>query len=262
MSAANKKALLLSLVVTAVLSLLPISSHATVFWDDEMESGNSGYDIVPGAMSYDTSVKFSGNGSVRLNYPSECYPDASAQVNCGGYMDRNFPATVNLYRRFYIRLSAGFQVSDVYTKIMRSDTTGPNSNWWAMGCCGNRHFLVGNQNVPTMGSTTNSYANFSFPNDAQWHCVETHEQLNTPGTANGITQVWVDGTQVMNHINTMYRQAGDNSLFHNNRLYRQTGLGSIWYDRVAVGDQRIGCSGSPPNADTTPPMAPSGLLVR
>lgn len=243
--------------------------YAKVFWDDEMESGNTGYAIVGGAMSYDTTEKMSGNGSVRLNYPSSCYPDASAQVNCGGYMDRAFQATEKLFRRFYIKLSAGFIISDVFTKIMRSDTSGPNSNWWVLGCCGKNEFLVSAQNVPTIMSATNFGTSAKLQSN-RWYCIETYEHLNSPGDANGISQAWVDGIQVMNQSGIKYRQTGDTSLFNNNRLYRQTGSGYIWYDRVAVGDSRIGCSGTPP-AEPPPimpppapakPRSPTGLQVR
>ncbi len=266
----RKRAFLVFTLTAALIVFCQSVSQATIFWDDEMESGNSGYGLPSnGAMSYDTSIKFSGNGSTRLNYPSSCYPDASAQQNCGGFMDRTFTSTANFYRRFYIRLSAGFRISDVFTKIMRSDTTGPNSNWWVMGCCGSPEFLVSAQNVPSVGNAVNYKTNFDFT-DSKWYCVETHEQLNTPGVANGIAQAWVDGALVMSVTNIIYRQAGDNSLFNNNRLYRQTGTGSIWYDRVAVGDQRIGCTGSSslppatssPSPTSPPPASPTGLTVR
>lgn len=247
-----------AILVAGLLAILPTISHAAVFWDDEMEPGNTGYSLVLGAMSYDTSVKFSGNGSVRFDYPSACYPDTSAQNNCGGFMDRTFPPTGTFYRRFYVRISPGFIVSDVFTKLMRSDTSGPNNNWWALGCCGSRQLLVSDQNVPTMGSAANHSTN-AFLQDGHWYCVETMEQLNTPGVANGIQQAWVDGTQVMNQTDIMFRQSGDNSLFYNNRLYRQTGNGSIWFDRVATGNTRIGCSGTPSSPTTHAPPSPQGL---
>ena len=41
MSAGNKGALLLSLVGTAILSLLPISAHATVDWNEGFEYANA-----------------------------------------------------------------------------------------------------------------------------------------------------------------------------------------------------------------------------
>ena len=259
--------LFLSLVVTALLSLLPVSSHATVFWDDELEPGNSAYNIseLGGAMSYDTN-KVSGAGSLRLTYPDSCEPAVFGGPGCGGYADRTFTGTTNFYRRVYFRMSAGFQTSiDTFTKMFRSDSTGPNSNWWSMGqgdgIVGGKTFMVGTQNVPTIGSTVNQWSNITFQ-DARWYCIETYEQMNTPGVANGISRAWIDGVQVMNVTDVLYRQAGDNSVFLNNRLYRQTGRGSIWYDRLAVGDTRIGCLGSVPTGDITPPSAPAGLFIR
>ena len=179
-------------------------------------------------------------------------------------MDRTFQATANFYRRFYIKLSAGFVVSDIFTKIMRSDTNGPNSNWWVLGCCGSKQFLVGVQNVHAIGQAVN-YKTSATLQDNRWYCIETYEQLNTPGDANGVSRAWVDGIQVMDQSGIKYRQAGDNSLFYNNRMYRQTGSGYIWYDRVAVGNTRIGCSGTPPVEEPPPPAkprSPTGVQVR
>lgn len=250
---------------TAVLSPFCLSnSYATIFWDDELESGKTGY-FLPnnGAMSFDTSIKFSGTGSLRYNFGSECYPDASAQAHCGGFTDRSFTQTTNLYKRFYFRMSAGFQVSDVFTKIMRSDGVNGSiapSDWWVMGSSGSKRFLVGAQGVPP-SDTTNYFTSFTF-NDGQWFCVETHEQLNTPGVANGILEAWIDGTKVMSVTNVKFLQSGQTNTFYNNRLYRQTGRGSIWLDRLAVGDQRIGCVGSGSSTTgTVPPATPTGLTV-
>ncbi len=249
---------MLPLLLLCVLMAAPV--QAATFWDDEMESGNTGYTLPAGGMSYDTSVKYSGSGSTRYDFSASCYPDSSAQANCGGFMDRSFTATGTLFRRFYMRLSAGFTVSDIFTKLMRSDTYGIVSNWWTLGCCGSRTMEVHDQNVP-VGDTTIYYTSWQA-GDATWYCVETEETLNTPGVANGVARAWVDGVQVLNVTNIPYRAAGDNSLFNNNRLYRQTGLGSIWFDRVAVGDTRIGCIGAAPAADTTPPSPPTGVTVQ
>ena len=247
------------------LLLLFVTSpaHAAIFWDDELESGNTGYTLPTGyastPMTFDTTVKFSGSGSLRYNFDSVCYPDSSAQTNCGGFTDRTFTPTATLYKRFYIRLSSGFTVSDVFTKLMRSDTTGLTSNWWTLGCCGQKLMEVHDQNVP-VGNTSVYYTSYTMPTN-QWVCIETLESLNTPGQANGIQQAWADGVQILNVTNVPYRAGNDSSLYNNNRLYRQTGLGSIWFDRLAVGDTRIGCIGSPTTGDTTPPAPPTAVTA-
>jgi hypothetical protein len=214
-----------------------------------MESGNSGYNLndliaqnAVGAIVFDTSQKVSGSGSMKYVYPSgQCNPDANAQANCGGFIDQGFTATTTLYRRVYVRLSAGFIVTDdAYTKLFRSDTTDNlYSNWWTLGCCNSRELNVGNQNVP-LGDTTTEFTGF-FLADTTWYCIETRETLSTPGVADGILTVWVDGTQVLNKTNIMYRTSGNTFQFNNNRMYRQGGDGAIWFDRLAVGDTRIGC---------------------
>ena len=259
LSAGNKRTLLLSLVVTAVLSVLPISSHAAIFWDDEMELNNTGFGFPQGqscgganSFNYDSTQKVSGNGSIRLDY--------SGANNCGGFADRSYPGTADLYTRFYIRLSPNWVTSPVVTKITRSDTSGPNSNWWSM-LWGSTTLMVGAQNVPTIGSTVNLYTSFSFARGV-WYCVETQEQLGTSGATNGVIRAWVNGTQVQNVTGVQFRQPGDNSLYVNKRMYRQEGTGSIWYDRMAVGNSRIGCLGSVPTSDSTPPTPPVGLTVR
>lgn len=237
---------MMAIVLMAILAF-PITANATIFWDDEMESGNTGYTLPGnGGMSYDTSVKFSGNGSTRYNYPTGvCYPDANAQVNCGGFMDRTFTSTATFYRRVYFMMSVGFTVSDIFTKMFRSDTENLSTGytgWWTMGCCGDKLWNVGLQNVPSFGAATTVDSTFTF-SDGQWYCLETREVLNTPGVSNGILQAWVDGVLVMDRSDILYRQSGDTSLFNNNRMYRQTGQGSLWFDRLAVGDTRIGCLG-------------------
>ena len=112
MAIENTRPLLLFLVMMTVLSLAPMLSHAAVFWDDEMEEGPSefstsymaSYLIPSGIMAYDTSVKFSGNGSIRLNYPPACQT-LTTQNQCGGSATRTFPLTDNVWKRVYFRMS-------------------------------------------------------------------------------------------------------------------------------------------------------------
>ena len=71
-------------VMMVVLSLLPMLSHAAVFWDDELEAGTPfgvSFSIASGAMAYDTAVKFSGSGSIRLNYPSSCQTLTTGKIS-------------------------------------------------------------------------------------------------------------------------------------------------------------------------------------
>ena len=263
-------------VMMVVLALLPMLSHAAVFWDDEMEGGRTGFSpahmastLIPrGIMAYDTSVKFSGNGSIRLNFPSSCQT-LTTQNQCGGSAERTFPLTENLYRRAYFRMSGTgpnrtnsglFETAATFTKMMRTLSTGLSRDWWAMGCCGSKRFGFAAENVPP-GQALDLYSSISLA-DNRWYCIETHEQLNTPGVANGIAEAWVDGARVLSRTNVMYRLAGNTNLWKTVGIFRQIGAGNMWWDRYAVGDTRIGCSGSSGQTDTTPPANPSGASVR
>lgn len=266
----NMVPFLLFLAITVVLSLLPMLSHAAIFWDDEMEAGRTGFLLSATAMTYDTAVKLSGSGSTRLNYLPECEPATFGGPGCGGSASRTVPLTDTLYRRVYFRMSGQgpvvtptgqFQTSiNTFTKMLRTTTNGITRSWWLMGCCSRKSFLLGLENVPP-GRTSNKYASASLA-DNRWYCIETYEKLNTPGVANGIAQAWIDGVHVMNVTNIMYRLAGNNNLWNGVAIFRQTGRGNIWWDRHATGNTRIGCGGSGGQADTTPPAAPSGASVR
>ena len=275
MSAGNIRLFLLFSVMMIVLSFLPMLSHATVFWDDEMESGRTGFQdlsllMSQGIMAFDTSVKFSGSGSIRLDYPANCEPATFGGSGCGGASIRTVPLTDTLYRRVYFRMSGQgpvvtptgqFQTSiNTFTKMLRTTTNGITRQWWMMGCCTSKNVLVTLENVPP-GGATNKYTSATLA-DNRWYCIETYEKLNTPGVANGISQAWVDGTQVMNVTNIMYRLAGKNNLWNGVGIFRQTGRGNIWWDRYATGDSRIGCSGTIPSSDATPPTIPSGVSVK
>lgn len=272
MSAGNKRTLLLSLVVTAVLLLLPISSHAAVFWDDELESGNTGYggllNIGPcgglPSFEYDTVTKMSGAASLQLNYPGT----PEYHQLCGGFADRTFPNTDDLWGRFYVRLSPGFVVDSTQTKMMRNDANDPAlSFWWGM-LFGSNAISVQAQNYPVIGSTRNFYTNVgdgALPTTGQWVCIETRIRFNVVGQSNGLIEAWKNGVQFMSYTGLAFRNAGQYSedlQFHSNRMYRQDGGGSINYDRLAFGNTRIGCLGSVPTNDTAPPAAPRGLFIR
>lgn len=267
MSAGNRRSLLLSLFVTAVLSLVPISSHAAVFWDDEMESGNTGYGGLLSTAScgglpsfqYDTANKVSGSASLKENFPGT----PQYHQLCGGYGDRYFASTDDLWGRFYIRLSPSFVVDYVQTKVMRNDTDTVQDHWWGM-LFGSNAMSVQLQNYPTTGSTKNFYPNVgdgSLPR-GQFVCIETRIKHNTVGQADGLVEAYKNGVRFLYYTGLEIRkvsQGTQNAHFVSNRMYRQDGGGSINYDRVAMGNTRIGCLGSVPASDSTPPAPPTGV---
>lgn len=270
----NTRPILLFLVIITALSFAPMLSHGAVFWDDEMDEGNTSFNYPPhfasGAYTYDTSVKVSGTGSIRLHYGPECEIGRRTDVvACGGELSRPFSPTQDVYRRVYFRMSgAGPTVSDSgmfetsvvnFTKLLRTTTNGIRRQWWSMGCCTSKRFLLGEENMPFAGAV-NNFSNFTLT-DNRWYCIETHEKLSTPGIPDGIHESWIDGVKVLDKRDYINRVAGSTDLWVRMAIFRQSGRGNIWWDRYAAGDTRIGClgTGSP---DTSPPAPPQGLIIR
>ena len=279
MATENTKSLLLFLVIMTAFSLAPILSHAAVFWDDEMEEGNSNFStsymlstLIPsGTMTYDTNIKFSGNGSIRLNYPPACQT-LTTQNQCGGSATRTFPLTNNVWKRVYFRMSGTgpnrtdsgvFETSiAAFTKLLKGQSLVVDNltsrHWWGMGCCTSKNFIQSQEHVPSPGRTTNLASSITFANN-RWYCIETHETMNTPGVADGISEAWVDGVKVATKTDVMWRQAGSTLQWSEFSIFRQIGIGNIWWDRFAAGNTRIGCLGSA--SDTTRPGPPQGLVI-
>lgn len=293
--------MLARLLMIAAL-LVPSMVDATVFFDDESETGSvfggnshlTGVLIPQGFWAIDTNVKFSGTGSLRLSFPASCQAGAGPN-QCGGAISRLFTPTANMYRRWMFRMTGASQpclgcpgdvlaaTSDgkfhtsvtAFTKIMKgqADTITINGNakfsrqWWMMGQLGGRTFVQSQENVPTTGSTTNFFTS-KVLTDNVWYCLETHDQMNTfsplgsPVIADGIAEAWVDGVPVGRRTNVVWRQPGYNNLWQEMGPIRQDGEGTMWIDRQAAGDTRIGCPGNVNPLDTTDPTPPTNLVAQ
>ena len=95
----------------------------------------------------------------------------------------------------------------------------------------------------------------------KWSCVETHVQMNTSGKADGIAEVWVDGTLVTRVTNRRFSHEPYDpamTLFQlsvqDGRQLDTTRDAYIYYDDLVLGDSRIGCA--------PPPPAPTGLTIK
>ena len=273
MPAGNKKGLVLSLVVTAALSLLPISAHATVDWTEGFEYADDtafgkvwAYSCL-GNPGISTSRPHSGSKSAKLVYKGVAGVDPGAG---GCFMDRYLPAKSDtLYTRFYMYME-NFTVNSTGTKVEFSGQEGAYPSFWWSFLNGNTNLAVGVQGI-ILDNGTQSTVNVSggiVPQN-QWVCVELRITMSSPGVDNGILQQWINGTQTLNKTNQRMRAATLNQLnsptaqFQLVRIYTQHGWGTIYYDDYAVSrDARIGCSGSVPAGDTTPPAPPTGMVIK
>jgi hypothetical protein len=97
-----------------------------------------------------------------------------------------------------------------------------------------------------------------------WHHTEAYMQMNTisggKGQKDGIMQMWIDGSQVMNFTDIIYRTNQYPTMKWNQFFIGPyIGDGSpanqyFWMDDLMVASARVG-------GDITPPAAPTGLSV-
>lgn len=263
----NKWPLIASLSITVGLLLFAIPSHATIDWDEGFEyASNAAMDAVwssscPGndvilfpssdrAHTGSKSAKhvFRGHQGITSGYQS-CYKDRNLSTS-----------STTLYSRFWIYMD-NFTVDETSTKITLHPSYAGDaytSMWWVM-MFGSPNFTVAVQRSD--GSVDNIYGP-QIPQN-QWVCLETRLTYATPGISNGVVQAWMNGTLVTNRSDVRMDQAGQQSIFRSVRMYTQDGVGTIYLDDYAVSrDTRIGCGGSVPPSDTTPPATPSGFTAR
>ena len=282
-AAGSNSILSLSLIITAVLWLLPISSHATVDWNEEFEYVN---DTAFGAVwehsclgnpSISTALPHNGSKSVREVFRGT----VGITPGAGGcYMDRLLPTrSETQYTRFWIYFQ-NMQLNDVGTKItLQGDPSFYPSFWWIMNAgdapvAGQPGFLDVHVQGIVLDSgaldTRITHGGVAIPQN-QWVCVELRTTMSSPGVDNGIIQQWINGNLSINATNvrmrgaTLNQQNSPTAQMLLSRLYVQHGWGTIYFDDYAVSrDARIGCgsSSSVPRGDTTPPASPNRLTIR
>ena len=270
--------------VLMILLLTVTPSWAGTYWEDDFETHlgpnwdtcgmiNIGIPGCPkdgGNPGVSTDVAYSGTHSLKGDY-------SCGKVQCGTYIHRFHTPTEEVYTRFYYRTSNFTYEATTGTKhFQQQDSTyGAPSFWWR-NHYGSRELGVSSQveaSICANGLGPYDGCNYSpnvasVPlNDNQWYCIETHIKMNTPGVANGVLELWVNGLLTMQYLDRTFRGTevkgpiGNSSQAHFDHvsIYVQAGFGIMYYDLFAVGSTRIGCVGS---RDTTSPAAPSGPTIR
>ncbi|MDH7568831.1 MAG: hypothetical protein QHJ73_04530 [Armatimonadota bacterium] len=96
---------------------------------------------------------------------------------------------------------------------------------------------------------------FSTAESGRWVCVEAQVRLNTPGAADGVFRLWVDGHLEAEHEHLDWHGRWDEYAVNAFFLENYWNQGSVkrqarWFDCLALGTQRIG-----PIVAETPPRA-------
>ena len=278
---------LLATIVGILLTFLPTVSSGATFWEDTFDDGilsdtwdisacgaNSPADGCNAKISSD--IGRSGSKSLKSTY----HP-TNPIIQQGTYYDRTFPASAEVWTRSYVRTtnftyeaSAGSK----YYYIRSLDF--PYPNFFLINWGGSRQMGFGSQVEAGICPNGNGpydscdyYPNIATVNlnDNQWYCIEAHVKMNTAGQPDGFFEIFVDGTKTVAQYNRTFRGPNATNGPNNDnygaatlnviRHYTQVGAGNRYTDDLAVGNTRIGCSGSQ-SSDVTPPTSPTGLIIR
>ena len=260
---------MLHALLLLVLLAIPTGAQATTFYDSDFESGSSflanGWDddgtAAPGTLEITTEQAITGTQSAKGTFDN--IDGSSSQP----FIIHAFPESTHIFTRFGYRVSLGFQIgSNNFTKIMRfRGVNGYPIIWLELHGGAYSVTVEGPYDFNDVYILDSGVA----PSSTSWDQVEFEIQLNTPGSSNGAIRMWVNGDlrveqtgkAYIGPTNSSIGQSGQlnpaNLTFNDQTIYIQSGLGVVYFDRVAVGDTRIGLIGGSPPADTTPPSAPS-----
>lgn len=266
-------------------------AQATVFFDDSFEGATaeaSGWDYASGAcrnpggamthpcpyLELSTDIAYAGSKSLKGVY-NAAWSDPNPQINTQAIF-RFFPATTDLYLRYYYRTNA-FTYGVAGTKhIYYKSSANTLPNGFSINWFGSRELGFASQGSGGLCPNGKVDSCNYLPNmatrplaDNVWYCVEEHWKLGTPGNSDGMIELWIDGVQTVGYYNqrflgTVAQGPGfisSTTNFDFLEIYKQNGDGMMYYDQVAAGNTRIGCTGGS-TQDTTPPASPIGLSIR
>lgn len=237
----------------------------SIFWDDDFEGVQIHPDWTDYGLGYlntsDIHVSneqaYIGSQSLRCNYPQ-------LGRDGGPFIDRFIPGPsptgeTDLWVRAMIRLSAGFTVDSITTKLiyLRNETgTGFPSAAFDL-LFGSKDLVFVVQNATDQADTTNYSFGVTLGN--YWTEAMCHWRMNTVGQSNGLLRLYVNGQLTLESLNRMWRDS-TSSRIDTIRLFVQAGLGQVYYDRMTVGNTQISSLVGGP--DTTPPSPPQGITVQ
>jgi hypothetical protein len=278
---------MLRLIILFVALLWALPVQAATFFDEGFEYTNSQALIDSPWTSFpctaaqlDTVMGISSDrahsGTKSLKY---IYIGPNPTLTC--WMDRFYPARTEIWTREWIFLDGFTGAASVGTKHqfhggnVDTDTNpdplinsgdGGYPNLWSLIM--NAVNTIGYSWQGGGGNTSTFVGGGTLPS-GQWVCIEEHLKMNTVGVADGINEIYVNGTVRLSNTSLTVRRTSVvvNGVTHNTsagdfsftRLYRQHGNGLLYLDDYVVGDTRIGCGGQPPPPDTVPPTTPTNF---
>lgn len=216
-----------------------------------------------GAVTVSSVDKTDGLRSLRFIY-------ADPTRLSGPTLERTTPTTTELFARFWIRAVTGFIWGSPTTTIGAfggGSTTPLVTLSTSTAANGAPYMLVQTAKESGYGSES-LLQNQGTPQALgnTWTCMETRVKYNTPSTANGILQWWMDGVIKGDYQNREFLgnlpsdPAPSNALMSYVRLSNDRGNGTIFIDDLQISNARLGCAGTIPPDPSPTVIAPTNLI--
>ena len=271
-------------------------SDPNVLWCDDFERGswfvttanvddpqNAGWNGTPFGGPDPQGKNFGrcgGQGAAGTNCAAGSGPH-SGQGQAAGMADHDFNNKVSVdevYMRYYRKALPGY-------------TWGLQKMWSVNPCCAGiggikfgNNFVWGGSTVEMLvtvyaenANRTQNVSSISFQ-PGRWYYIEEHIKLNTPGSRNGVLEIWIDdcgtnglgctgsGTLRARHTDVLWRAAGDNTQIGSIWLENwanPASVGEEYYDQVKISRVRVGPMGAAASSgNTIPPAAPTSPAIR
>ena len=302
MRAVKLEKTVVTLVQLTLLSLtftltIPSPSHATVFFDTNFETcpvgtgndfpcegwGDSGQEragippnIQSGIAVVQSSVAaFSGIKGFRGIHDNKGTPGVDGGNTYKPSILKTLPGGLkHMFGRWAFREAPGFEFCAINgsTKLVRFNGNG-YPKIWLLNYFGS--YVIAAEGPYDSANGTDLFYSGVQVSTSTWQQIEFEWKLNTPGQPDGLMRLWIDGVLRVERLNRQWigptptstglhhpNPTPSNFAIGNIQLYMQCGLGTMYYDRIAVGDTRIGLATSQTSSDTTPPVIPSGVQAR
>ncbi len=238
-------------------------------FDDQKLNARDWYD---GSVARISKDAYKGKGSIEYEWVK-----GEQKVQGSSGFRHLFEPTDEIYVRYYLRLSKGWQWTGVnyhphLTHFMTTENSahhGPAVSHLTLyiepvnGKLRLAATDILNKDMPhglTQGELRGGYNGKLYDSreilfdDDEWHCVEAYFKLNSLDMTNdkpnkdGIIIGWFDGKEVINHTDVILRSTDFPEMKFNQFLmtpYFGPGLldnnQKLWIDEMVVGTSRVGC---------------------
>ena len=198
------------------------------------------------------------------------------------YIDRSYTQTPHVFYRWYHRHASGYDLDTACQSVGScANGAGGSKTFYAKSSGGYQvYYFIKPFDHTFRVAVPHSFYSRLCPNGktdsecvyeqnvgsvpiepSATYCIETELDRGSPGVANGVIRMWVNGTLVIQYTNAPIAKSDEGSTNWNQvTYYTQGGYGIRHIDDLVVGDTRIGCGAI--SFDTVAPNSPTGLIVR